>query len=94
MATHASVLAWRIPGTGEPGGLPSLGSHRVGHDNDGYLLLITPSGLGYGCCVLLASDIHCQSGFAPMPMLPGRFPRGVDVGTHLFTPENILLLWV
>ena len=32
MATHFSVLAWRIPGTGEPGGLPSLGSHRVGHD--------------------------------------------------------------
>ena len=32
MATHFSVLAWRIPGTGEPGGLPSMGSHRVGHD--------------------------------------------------------------
>ena len=32
MATHSSVLAWRIPGTGEPGGLSSLGSHRVGHD--------------------------------------------------------------
>ena len=32
MATHASVLAWRIPGTGEPGGLPSMGSHRVRHD--------------------------------------------------------------
>ena len=32
MATHSSVLAWRIPGTGEPGGLPSLGSHRVGHN--------------------------------------------------------------
>ena len=32
MATHSSVLAWRIPGAGEPGGLPSLGSHRVGHD--------------------------------------------------------------
>ena len=32
MATHSSVLAWRIPGTGKPGGLPSLGSHRVGHD--------------------------------------------------------------
>ena len=31
-ATHSSVLAWRIPGTGEPGGLPSLGSHRVGYD--------------------------------------------------------------
>ena len=32
MATHSSVLAWRIPGTGDPSGLPSLGSHRVGHD--------------------------------------------------------------
>ena len=32
MATHSSILAWRIPGTGEPGGLLSMGSHRVGHD--------------------------------------------------------------
>ena len=32
MATHSSVLAWRIPGTGEPGGLPSRGSHRAAHD--------------------------------------------------------------
>ena len=32
MATHSSVLAWRIPGMAEPGGLPSMGSHRVGHD--------------------------------------------------------------
>ena len=32
MAAHSSVLAWRIPGTGEHGGLPSVGSHRVGHD--------------------------------------------------------------
>ena len=32
MATHSSVVAWRIPGVGEPGGLPSMGSHRVGHD--------------------------------------------------------------
>ena len=32
MATHSSVLAWRIPGPGEPGGLPSIGSHRVGHN--------------------------------------------------------------
>ena len=31
-ATHASVLVWRIPGMAEPGGLPSMGSHRVGHD--------------------------------------------------------------
>ena len=32
MALHSSALAWRIPGTGEPGGLPSVGSHRVRHD--------------------------------------------------------------
>ena len=32
MATHSNVLAWRIPGMAEPGGLPSMGSHRVGHD--------------------------------------------------------------
>ena len=32
MATHSGILAWRIPGTGEPGGLLSMGSHRVGHD--------------------------------------------------------------
>ena len=36
MATHSIVLAWRIPGTGEPGGLPSMGSHRVGHDWSAY----------------------------------------------------------
>ena len=33
MTTHSTVLAWRIPGIGEPGGLPSMGSHRVGHDS-------------------------------------------------------------
>ena len=33
MATHSSVLAWRIPGTGEPGGLPSMGLRRVGHNS-------------------------------------------------------------
>ena len=32
MVTHSSVLAWRIPGMGEPGGFPSMGSHRIGHD--------------------------------------------------------------
>ena len=32
MATYSSILAWKIPGTGEPGGLPSMGLHRVGHD--------------------------------------------------------------
>ena len=54
MATHSSVLAWRIPGTGEPGGLPSTGSYRVGHDLSDlaaaaqllpYVTLLQPHGL-------------------------------------------------
>ena len=48
MATHSSVLAWRIPGTGEPGGLPSLGSHRVRHDwSDAAAAAATPIFLGF-----------------------------------------------
>ena len=42
MATHASVLAWRLPGTGEPGGLPSMGSHRVGHDRSNLAAAAAP----------------------------------------------------
>ena len=38
MATHCSILAWRIPWTEEPGRLPSIGSHRVGHDSDVYYI--------------------------------------------------------
>ena len=54
MATHSSVLAWRIPGTGEPGGLPSIGSHRVGHnwrslaapaEHIGVMITLIPLGL-------------------------------------------------
>ena len=46
MATHSSVLAWRILGTAEPGGLQSMGSHRVGHDwRD--LAAVAPAGLAY-----------------------------------------------
>ena len=44
MATHSSGLAWRIPGTGEPGGLPSMGSHRVGVGMAGPLASISPGG--------------------------------------------------
>ena len=40
MATHSSVLAWRIPGTGEPGGLPSTGSHRVGKKKNIYPVVL------------------------------------------------------
>ena len=46
MATHSSVLAWRIPGTGEPGGLPTMGSHRVGHN---WSDLAAAAAMGYAC---------------------------------------------
>ena len=49
MAAHSSVLAWRIPGTGEPGGLPSMGSHRVGH---------AWSDLAAAATIFLLSDTH------------------------------------
>ena len=49
MATHSSVLAWRIPGMGEPGGLPSMGSHRVGHDwSDLAAVVAAAVGRGWG----------------------------------------------
>ena len=48
MATHSSILAWRIPGMGEPGGLPSMGSHRVGHDwND-----LAAAAAAYFICII------------------------------------------
>ena len=61
MTTHSSVLAWRIPGTGEPGGLPSMGSHRVGHDWSDLAAAATYKGIllkiaFYGSmCVLICS---------------------------------------
>ena len=50
MATHSSVLAWRIPGTEEPGGLPSMGLHRVTHDWSD--LIIFKKRLSYDPCIL------------------------------------------
>ena len=52
MATHSSVPAWRIPGTGKPGGLPSMGSHRVGHNWSDLAVaaMIFPSYWGDGTC--------------------------------------------
>ena len=54
MATHSSVLAWRIPGMGEPGGLPSLGSHRVGHDSSD--LAAAAAAAGYSVALLTQDD--------------------------------------
>ena len=58
MATHSSVLAWRIPGTGEPHGLPSMGSHRVGHD---WSNLAAPAATSSMLCLLLFFPITVPS---------------------------------
>ena len=52
MATHSRVLAWRVPGTGAPGGLPSMGSHRVGHDWSDLAAAERARGLGAGDAAL------------------------------------------
>ena len=61
MATHSSVLAWRIPGKGEPGGLPSMGSHRVGHDHSN--LAAAAASLPDPACYidLLCVPSHCEN---------------------------------
>ena len=60
MATHSSVLAWRTPGTGEPGGLPSMGSHRVGHDWSDLAIITFWTRQNYGGCQHL-SGMNRQS---------------------------------
>ena len=87
MATHSSVLAWRIPGTGEPGGLPSLGSHRVGHDwSDLAAAVYGMCHILNGCkkwkwkfvtqsCLILCNPIDCS--------LPGSSVHGILQATVL-----------
>ena len=64
MATHSSILAWRIPRTEEPGGLRSVGSQRVGHD-----LLTKQQLLARGCALL----IFCLC----LPLSPFKVPQGI-----------------
>ena len=69
MATHSSVLAWRIPGVVEPGGLPSMGSHRVGHDWSDLAVaaaaaeLFSPAHGDY-------CSLYKKSGLSPLTVLP------------------------
>ena len=61
MATHSSVLAWRIPGTGEPGGLPSMGQHRVGHD---WRDLVAAAAAATYSCLLHSLHTRCRLGWS------------------------------
>ena len=65
MACHSSTLAWRIPGTGEPGGLPYMGSHRDGHDcsdSSSFKILILPPSDIYPRGIIYPSGIAGSSG--------------------------------
>ena len=66
MATYSSVLAWRIPGTGEPGGLPSLGLHRVGHDWSDLAAAAAVS-----CCQREEETCHSVGTFCHFPSIFG-----------------------
>ena len=85
MATHSSVLAWRIPGMGEPGRLPSMGSHRVGHDwSDLAATAERVTGYLTSCDVIRVSrDVHlfqgaevlCHSSYSEAPAKPSPVPE-------------------
>ena len=60
MATHSSILAWRIPATGEPGGLLSVGSHRVGHDGSDLAAAAVSSVKQEICLDWLQKCLHCK----------------------------------
>ena len=73
MATHSSVLAWRIPGMGEPGGLPSMGSHRVGHNWSDVAILCCEvscvrclgASLVHRCTTYLSHPYKCENQASP-----------------------------
>ena len=94
MATHSSVLAWRIPGTGEPGGLPSLGLHRVGLDwSDLAAAAAAISQIGrvaYSCCGFFNGGSflpeYCFNFFTK------RFK--IDIGIQLFKSKSYIRWYV
>ena len=101
LATHSSVLAWRIPGTGEPGGLPSVGSHRVGHDWSDLaaataqdLLELTPQ--KDVLFIFFGMDWNGKVGSQEIPGVRGKFGLGIEneAGEMLteFCQENALVI--
>ena len=76
MATHSSVFAWRIPGMGEPSGLPSMGSHRVGHDWSNLAAAVAAvSILGFPDSSV-GKESACKVGDPSLIPGSGRSPRG------------------
>ena len=99
LETHSSVLTWRIPGTGEPGGLSSMGSHRVGHD---WCDLAAFSGSYRKCCDRVCKGGHLNHMYAlfshedlaGLCLQQGRWVQGTvscgsgDLGKVLFRDSN------
>ena len=87
MATHSSVLAWRIPGTGRPGGLPSMGSHRVGQDWSDLTVGVTqlctlePYTLGLKGNLLQKSGLKINIKIFWVWVSPNFFQRGIGWGS-------------
>ena len=69
MATHSSVLAWRIPGMGKPGGLPSMGSHRVRHDWSNLAAASSQTTQSGACLMCLLFVFACLFPHGPTPFL-------------------------
>ena len=86
MATHSSVLAWRIPGTVEPGGLSSLGSHRVGHDWSDLAAAGTPLKMGFSSGSVV-KKLLANAGEAGLIPELGR-SLGEGIATH-----SSILVW-
>ena len=86
MATHSSVLAWRIPGMGEPGGLPSMGSHRVGHDwSDLAAAAAAVQRLVVQSCLTLCNCMDCSlPGSSVHGVLQARILEWVAILSHSF----------
>ena len=105
MATHSSVLAWRIPGTGEPGGLPSMGSHRVKHD---WSDLAAAAGLCFfkrlqgrilprffssfwGLLAVLGTSLPIDASLQSLPLWPSFLCVSPlsPLGSHVFTSPSL-----
>ena len=101
--THSSVLAWRIPGTGEPGGLPSMGSHRVRHDWSDLAAATTATySSSFGTLRnYLASIMHGHSVYYCPPLNSSKFNQilsfktlnleVLDVGTEKSIRKNMFI---
>ena len=88
MATHSSVLAWRIPGMEEPGGLPSMGSHRVGHDGSNLAVAVAVAVKRLWTSSLFSTAKESETSVNNHLDFPckGKLPLGVLPNTKSRTP--------